>query len=194
MNYKHLALLIYFLPGLAIAKEPVSKLSLILEAARNQVGVTVAYDPAYRQLSYPNGDVPMDRGVCTDVIIRAYRAAGADLQALVHEDMKRAFSAYPRIWGLSRPDPNIDHRRVQNLAVYFSRHGQVLAISEEAADYKAGDIVAWKLPGGQPHIGLVSGRLEAGRPMIVHNIGFGAKEEDVLFAFPQTGHFRYMPE
>jgi uncharacterized protein len=181
------------LPCLALAQEPATKLGVILEAARNQVGVTVTYDPSYQTLSFPGGDVPMDRGVCTDVIIRAYRAAGIDLQLLVYRDMKDAFSHYPRSWGLSRPDPNIDHRRVQNLAVYFSRHGQVLPLSKEAADYKPGDIVTWKLSDGRPHIGLIVDEIADGRPLIIHNIGMGAKVEDILFSFTMTGHYRYVP-
>jgi uncharacterized protein YijF (DUF1287 family) len=182
-----------FLPCLTLAQEPAAKLDAILKAARDQVGVTVTYDPSYRKLSFPGGDVPMDRGVCTDVIIRAYRAAGVDLQLLVHYDMKDAFSRYPRSWGLSRPDPNIDHRRVQNLAVYFSRHGQVLPRSNEAADYKPGDIVTWKLPDGHPHIGLIFNEIAGGRSLIIHNIGMGTKAEDILFSFTMTGHYRYMP-
>jgi uncharacterized protein len=181
------------LPCLALAQEPASKLDAILKAARNQVGATVTYDPLYQILSFPGGDVPLDRGVCTDVIVRAYRGAGIDLHLLVHQDMKEAFSHYPRSWGLSRPDPNIDHRRAQNLAVYFSRRGQVLSQSNEAADYKPGDIVTWKLPDGRPHIGLVLDEIADGRPLIIHNIGMGAKAEDILFSFTITGHYRYMP-
>jgi uncharacterized protein len=192
MKLKLLAFLI-LLPYPAAAEELSPKLDAILKAAGNQVGVTVAYDPSYRILSFPGGDVPMDRGVCTDVIIRAYRAAGIDLQLLVHRDMKNAFSVYPRIWGLSRPDPNIDHRRVQNLAVYFSRHGQALPVSKIAAEYKPGDIVTWKLPDGHPHIGLISNEIAGGRPLVIHNIGMGTKAEDILFSFTITGHYRYMP-
>jgi uncharacterized protein len=130
----------------------------IIESAHEQVGVTLHYDPGYSVISFPGGDVPMVRGVCTDVIIRAYRSVGVDLQLLVNQDMLKAFSAYPRNWGLSRPDPNIDHRRVPNLAVFFTRHGQVLPISTDAKAYRAGDIVTWRLPGGLAHIGLVSDR------------------------------------
>src|SRR5262245_14230538 len=170
-----------------------AELRRIIESAHEQVGVTLYYDPSYSVIRFPGGDVPMVRGVCTDVIIRAYRGAGIDLQLLVNEDMRKAFSAYPRNWGLSRPDPNIDHRRVPNLAVFFTRHGQVLPISTEAKAYKPGDIVTWRLPNGLAHIGLVTDRSTDGRQLIVHNIGAGAKVEDVLFAFTITGHYRYLP-
>ena len=142
---------------------------------------------------FPGGDVPIDRGVCTDVIVRAYRSIGVDLQLLVNQDMRKAFPAYPRKWGLSRPDPNIDHRRVENLAVFFVRHGQSLPITKEATDYRPGDLVTWRLPDGHPHIGIVSDRSADGRPLLVHNIGAGAKVEDILFAFTITGHYRYVP-
>ena len=167
--------------------------TLILEAARAQVGVTVTYDGSYKKLTYPGGDVPVDRGVCTDVLIRAYRKAGMDLQVLVHEDMTRAFGAYPHLWGLRRPDSNIDHRRVQNLKVFFSRKGKTLPVSASAGDYLPGDIVVWRLPSGLPHIGLVSSRLApgTGRPLVIHNIGRGTQEEDILFAYAIAGHYRY---
>jgi uncharacterized protein YijF (DUF1287 family) len=181
--------------GLAqgLAEELPAHLRRIIESAHEQVGVTLYYDPSYSVISFPGGDVPMVRGVCTDVIIRAYRSVGVDLQLLVNQDMRKAFSAYPRNWGLSRPDPNIDHRRVLNLAVFFTRHGEVLPISAEAKAYQPGDIVTWRLPGGLAHIGLVSDQSTDGRPLIVHNIGAGAKVEDVLFAFTITGHYRYPP-
>jgi uncharacterized protein len=172
---------------------PPTDLQRIIQAAYAQVGVTVSYDPNYVSIPFPGGDVPMDRGVCTDVIIRAYRTIGADLQLLVNRDMRKAFPAYPHKWGLSRPDPNIDHRRVDNLAVFFARNGQSLPVTADAADYKPGDLVAWKLADGRPHIGLVSDRSAGGRPLMVHNIGAGAKVEDVLFAFTITGHYQYMP-
>jgi uncharacterized protein YijF (DUF1287 family) len=135
--------------------------------------------------------VPVERGVCSDVIIRAYRNAGIDLQRLVHEDMAQAFRSYPRQWGLSHPDPNIDHRRVLNLATFFTRHGEVLPISADARNYLPGDIVTWRLPDGHPHVGLVSDRVAGGAKLVVHNIGFGAQLEDILFKFPVTGHYRY---
>ncbi len=165
----------------------------VLAAARAQIGRTVIYDGSYKQIAYPGGDVPLERGVCTDVLVRAFRAAGVDLQKLVHEDMESAFGAYPKTWGLSRPDANIDHRRVPNLAVFFKRHGISLRPSGKPADYLPGDIVTWLLPSGYPHIGLVSDRWSDGRerPLVIHNIGEGTKEEDVLFAYNITGHYRY---
>ncbi len=167
----------------------------LVEAARAQIGVTTIYDPAYRSLDYPGGDVPIERGVCTDVIVRAYRALGVDLQLLVHEDMTAAFPAYPQNWGLTRPDRNIDHRRVPNLAAFFARYGQELTISQRPADYAPGDIVTWRLASGVPHIGIVSDRCsDRGVPLIIHNIGRGTLEEDVLLAYEITGWFRSMPQ
>ena len=164
----------------------------LARAAVQQVGVTVHYDPMYRKISYPNGDVPRDRGVCTDVVIRAFRAIGVDLQQRLHEDMGHNFAAYPRRWGLSEPDSNIDHRRVPNLQRWFERQHRSLPVTAKAADYRAGDVVSWKLDNGLDHIGVVStGRANGGRPLVVHNIGRGAQEEDVLFAWKQTGHYRW---
>ncbi len=166
----------------------------LASAARAQIGITTTYDPAYRQIPYPNGDVPADRGVCTDVLVRAYRVASIDLQQLVHEDMRKAWAQYPKLWGLTRPDANIDHRRVPNLAKFFSRHGESLPITRDPADYAAGDIVTWRLTSGVPHIGVVSERrTPAGVPLIIHNIGAGTLEEDVLFRFELTGRYRYVP-
>jgi len=164
----------------------------VVAAARRQIGVTVGYDPTYRKIGYPGGDVPMDSGVCTDVIIRALRdARKIDLQKLVHEDMKANFSKYPRIWGLKAPDANIDHRRVPNLQCYFKRKGYALPVSKNAADYKPGDIVTVMVGGKLPHIMIVSDRKSAaGVPLALHNIGSGTQEEDVLFAYPLTGHYR----
>lgn len=177
--------------GTLHAQETSPALKLV-GAARKQIGVTVTYDPAYTALAYPNGDVPPDRGVCTDVLIRALREArGLDLQKAVHEDMKAHFSAYPKTWGLSKPDKNIDHRRVPNLQTYFKRIGASLEVTTKPGDYRAGDIVTSMLPGNLPHIMIVSDRkTEAGVPLVVHNIGRGAQEEDRLFAFPLTGHYR----
>ena len=175
------------------AQRPAHTAPTLIAAARAQIGITVEYDPAYTSLAFPNGDVPRTRGVCTDVLIRAYRVLGVDLQVLVHEDMRAACSAYPHRWGLSRPDSNIDHRRVPNLQAFFARHGEVLPISAAAADYRAGDLVTWRLPSGVPHIGIVGARDTNGRPLIVHNIGAGVRVEDVLFAFTITGHYRYAP-
>ena len=161
----------------------------LLAAAEAQVGVTLAYDPAYARLAYPGGDVPRDKGVCTDVIIRAYRDAfGTDLQRLIHEDMAAHFVAYPRRGGMAATDANIDHRRVLNLQVFFKRFGATLPLTQNAADYQAGDVVTSLLPGNLPHIMLVRAA-----PQVIHNIGGGARIEDRLFEFPLRGHFRYAP-
>jgi len=166
----------------------------LVKAARTQVGVTISYDPAYRKLAFPGGDVPPDRGVCTDVVIRAYRKLGIDLQALVNRDMRTAWSAYPKHWGLKSTDTNIDHRRVPNLEVFFRRHGSALPTSERASDYKPGDIVTWLVPPHLPHIGIVADERSAnGTPLIIHNIGAGTQVEDILFAFKMMGHYRYLP-
>lgn len=161
-------------------------------AARAQIGQTVRYDPSYRALDYPNGDVPIETGVCTDVVVRALRTSvGMDLQKLVHEDMQRNFSQYPRIWGLKGPDKNIDHRRVPNLQAYFKRSGWELPVSKEAQDYQPGDLVTCLVPPNLAHIMIVSGRTNAaGRPFVIHNIGAGTQEEDRLFEFKLTGHYR----
>lgn len=164
----------------------------LVSGAREQVGVTLSYDPAYRRIGYPGGDVPMQTGVCTDVVIRALRLQGLDLQKAVHEDMAANFSAYPKQWGLKRPDRNIDHRRVPNLMTWFRRQGMALAVTREAGAYRAGDIVTWDLGRGQTHIGIVSDRQSAtGEPLILHNIGAGTREEAILFRFPITGHYRF---
>ena len=153
----------------------------------------VTYDPSYYSLDYPNGDVPSDRGVCTDVVIRAYRKMGIDLQKEVHEDIKANFSKYPKKWGLKRPDSNIDHRRVDNLMTFFSRKGKVKKISSKARDYTPGDIVCWNLGRGLTHIGIVSRKFsdDGKRPMIIHNIGAGQVIEDCLFEFDIIGHYTY---
>jgi uncharacterized protein YijF (DUF1287 family) len=169
----------------------------IVAAARSQVGVTLYYDPAYRALAYPGGDVPADRGVCTDVIVRALRQArAADLQKQVHEDLKAHWNAYPnqRRWGLSKPDANIDHRRVPNLMTFFGRAGYAAPLTHATADYLPGDVVAWDLGRGILHIGIVSDRRSvAGTPLVVHNIGAGAREEDILFRYTAIGHYRLPP-
>lgn len=156
---------------------------------------TVTYDPSYFSIDYPNGDVPADKGVCTDVIIRAYRNLGIDLQLLVHEDMTAHFSSYPSNWGLSKPDKNIDHRRVPNLMVYFSRFGKELPISDAASDYAPGDIVCWNLGGSITHIGIVSKYKTSDniRHLIIHNIGQGQVMEDCLFQFKIIGHYEFIP-
>ncbi len=168
-----------------------------VNAAHAQVGVTRHYDGSYVRLAYPGGDVPADRGVCSDVVIRALRATGLDLQQAVHQDMRRNFAAYPRLWGLRRPDRNIDHRRVPNLEAWLRRAGHALPASGRAADYRPGDLVSWRLPGGLPHIGIVSDRVArdgSGRLLVVHNRGAGARVEDVLLAWPPVGHFRLFHE
>ena len=169
-----------------------SEPSRLTAAARDQVGVTVTYDPAYVSLEFPGGDLPRDRGVCTDVVIRALRDGwGIDLQLAVNRDMKADFSAYPTLWGLSRTDRNIDHRRVPNLQTLFARIGAQLPLQDDPTPYLPGDIVTWTLPGDLAHIGIVSDKLGSdGTPMILHNIGRGAQEEDILFAYPITGHYR----
>lgn len=165
----------------------------LAEAAKAQAGVTLSYDPSYVSLAYPQGDVPLERGVCADVVIRAYRSLGIDLQARVHQDMAANFSLYPRSWGLTRPDSNIDHRRVPNLETYFRRFGRRLAVSSDPADYRAGELVTWRLDGRLPHIGIVSTRRtdDGRRPLMVHNVGMGTTLADVLFAYPLSAHFRY---
>ena len=164
----------------------------LAEAARMQIGVTTHYDPAYVALTYPGGDVPVAGGVCTDVVVRALRLArGMDLQQLIHEDMKACFVEYPKMWGLSKPDKNIDHRRVPNMQTYFKRMGWSLPVTANPHDYLMDDIVTCLLPGNLPHIMIVSEKAGAsGVPLVVHNIGQGAREEDMLFAYPTTGHYR----
>jgi len=162
----------------------------VVQGARRQIGVTTRYDPAYSRLSYPGGDVPRDRGVCTDVVIRAYRAVGVDLQMRVHDDMQKAWNAYPHLWGLKATDTNIDHRRVQNLEVFFRRQGASVPQSQRTSDFAPGDIVTWRLSNGLPHIGIVS-RIDASGTYVIHNIGAGAREEPVLFDYAIVGHFRY---
>ena len=166
----------------------------LVEAALERTNHAVVYDGSYIAIPYPNGDVPDNIGVCTDVVIRSYRKLGVDLQKLVHEDMAQHFEQYPskRIWGLTRPDKNIDHRRVPNLRTFFTRHGQSLPVSNTAADYQPGDLVTWMLPGNLPHIGIVSDeKTPEGIPMIVHNVGAGPQHEDFLFSYPITGHYRF---
>jgi hypothetical protein len=163
----------------------------LVEAALARTKEKIAYDPAYFEIAYPDGDIPPDKGVCTDVIIRSYRALGIDLQKEVHTDMAADFSAYPNRWGLDRPDTNIDHRRVPNLMAFFERKNASLPVSESAEDYLPGDIVIWDLGRGKTHIGIVSNFVKNGRPLIVHNIGAGPKLEDVLFGYEIIGHYQY---
>lgn len=184
-------LVIFFLPVL-------SQDSFFLKLSDAAIALThqqVQYDPTYFSIPYPNGDVPGNKGVCTDVIIRAYRKLGIDLQKEVHEDMKANFKLYPQKWGLKSTDKNIDHRRVPNLMKFFERHGKTLMISKSPADYKPGDIVTWDLGGGVAHIGIVINRKseDGQRYLIVHNIGRGQEISDCLFEFKITGHYRYNP-
>ncbi len=177
-------------------REPIrstSQATKLIEAARSQIGVTTQYDPAYSGLAFPNGDVPRSKGVCTDVVIRAYRDAfGLDLQALVNTDMKSNFSVYPKIWGLKKTDRNIDHRRVPNLRVFLKRQGAALQISSSGDDWQPGDLFSSMVGGRLPHIGIVSDRRASnGNPLAIHNIGRGTREEDVLFAHKINGHFRW---
>jgi uncharacterized protein YijF (DUF1287 family) len=185
---RSLALLLLLATPALAGSEP----SRLTEAARDQVGVTVTYDPAYASLDFPGGDIPRERGVCTDVVIRALRDGwGIDLQLAVNRDMKADFSAYPALWGLTTTDRNIDHRRVPNLQTLFARIGAELPLDDGPTPYLPGDIVTWTLPGNLDHIGIVSDRLTRdGTPLVLHNIGSGAREEDILFAYPMTGHYR----
>ncbi len=162
-------------------------------AALDQTRQTLRYDPAYVHISYPGGDVPQDRGVCADVLVRAFRKIGVDLQKEVHEDMLHNFAAYPHFRGSAKPDANIDHRRVPNLMTFFKRRGAALPLTRNPTDYLPGDVVAWDLGHGQTHIGLLVNQLspDGRRPLVVHNIGQGAREEDVLFAWKVVGHYRY---
>ncbi|HYD17584.1 MAG TPA: DUF1287 domain-containing protein [Patescibacteria group bacterium] len=171
----------------------------LVEAGVAQTAYTKSYDPAYRSIPYPNGDVPKERGVCTDVVIRAYRAQGIDLQKLVHEDMKAHFGLYPKQWGLKKTDTNIDHRRVPNLQVFLARKGKSLPVTKAGEDYKPGDLVTWDLSYPKrplPHIGIVTDRKteDGQRPLVVHNIGHGAAVDDILFSYHITGHYRYLPD
>ncbi|WP_260258919.1 DUF1287 domain-containing protein [Vibrio intestinalis] len=194
-GYKWIVLLgLLATPYGAVAKTfPDSLVSAVMERTQHQV----RYDGSYLRIDYPNGDVPESIGVCTDVVIRSYRTLGVDLQQLVHEDMRANFAQYPskRIWGLTRPDTNIDHRRVPNLQAFFERHGKSIPVSQQSSSYKAGDIVTWMLPGNLPHIGiLVSEKSSDGqRSLVVHNIGAGPVMEDMLFDYKITGHYRYEP-
>ena len=167
----------------------------LVEAARERTRHREIYDGSYRAIGYPMGDVPSDRGVCTDLIVRAYRVLGIDLQVLVHEDMLASFDEYPPLWGLRRPDSNIDHRRVPNLQRFFERAGAGVRVTRSPQDYMAGDLVTWMLPGNLPHIGIVSDQRVpgAGHSKIIHNIGAGPVEDDILFAYPITGHYRFRP-
>ncbi len=169
----------------------------LVEAARAQTRSPVRYDGAYVKIAYPWGDVPGDTGVCTDVLVRAYRQMGFDFQQMMHEDMRQAFSYYPsaEIYGLKEPDPNIDHRRVVNMEAFLERHAQNLTPTRNPQDYQPGDIVSWRISGTQPHMGIVSDKRDerTGVPYVIHNIGAGVKEENMLFLSPPVGHYRFAP-
>ena len=191
MRFLVLTLLILSLAPSAMAKSA----DFVVRAAQDRLIADVRYDPKYVSLTYPGGDVPADTGVCTDVIIRTYRNAfGFDFQKAVHEDMRKSFDSYPKNWGLKRPDKNIDHRRVPNLETYLKRKGAAIAITKNPKDYKPGDIVTWRLGGRLPHIGIVSDKkTQWGTPLIIHNVGAGPVEDDLLFNTDIHGHFRYLP-
>lgn len=163
----------------------------LVQAAESQIGKTLVYDGSYVQLDYPGGDLPLERGVCTDVVIRACRELGVDLQVEVHEDMSAHFGEYPQSWGLTEPNSSIDHRRVPSLQTYFERTGKAIEVSDSPGDYWPGDIVTWDID-GLAHMGIVSATLAPGgqRYCIVHNFGAGVRVEDMLFLFPNTGHYR----
>ncbi len=169
------------------------QLKLTIDGAVDQIGKTTSYDPSYQKIEYPNGDVPIETGVCSDVIVRAFRKGGIDLQKDLHEDMKGNFAAYPTRWGLKSPDANIDHRRVPNLQTYFTRKGKSLSPDGASDTFLPGDIVTWDLGLGTPHVGMVVNvwNKPTQRYLIVHNIGGGTLMEDVLFAWKITGHYRY---
>ncbi len=163
------------------------------DAAIDIIDRNIKYVPDYVSIPYPNGDVPKNTGVCTDVVIRAYRKLGIDLQKEVHQDMKKRFSEYPKTWGLKSTDKNIDHRRVPNLQTFFKKHAKVLPITQKPEDYKPGDIVTWMLPRNLPHIGIVVNKKSSDKKrfLVVHNIGSGQVAEDMLFDFTITGHYSY---
>ena len=172
-------------------KAPLTPNEKLIAAAVEQVGVTTAYDPAYTKLTYPNGDVPAQTGVCADVIVRAFRKVDMDLQKELHQDMKANFSKYPKKWGLKAPDTNIDHRRVPNLMTWFERQNKIIPLSNNPEDYLPGDVVAWDLGGGLTHIGIISDTKQDKTYSIVHNIGAGTQIEDRLFEWKIIGHYRY---
>jgi len=188
-----ITILAFASPAIAQNEKGDILVSELVAAAIERTGHQVIYDGSYRSIEYPDGDVPDNVGVCTDVIIRSYRETGIDLQQEVHEDMQANFSKYPDNWGLTGPDPNIDHRRVPNLQVFFKRNGKELPVTNDPKYYKPGDIVTWTIPGNLPHIGIVTDKKVVGadRPLIVHNIGRGPKIEDVLFLYPITAHYKY---
>ena len=185
-------IIVLFCFNFCVSQKAIQKLNLS-QAALELTKQKVTYDPSYFSIPYPNGDVPANKGVCTDVIIRAYRKMGVDLQKEVHEDMKANFKLYPKIWGLKTPDKNIDHRRVPNLMTYFERQGADKPLTNNAKDYIPGDIVCWNLSGAITHIGIVVNKKsnDGRRYLIVHNIGAGQVLEDCLFDFKIIGHYRF---
>jgi uncharacterized protein YijF (DUF1287 family) len=193
LSLSGLLLLLGGVTAYAAADEPAGFAAGLVAAAKERLAHQVRYDGSYLRLDYPGGDIPDNIGVCTDLVVRAYRAVGIDLQRDVHDDMRTDFAAYPDRWGLAGPDSNIDHRRVPNLQTLFSRRGVVLPVSDDPRDYRPGDLVTWMLPGNLPHIGIVADDRSAdgARPLIVHNIGAGPALEDLLFDYPVTGHYRY---
>lgn len=180
-------------PTTQLIENPTDFYEKLSNAAISIINPDVVYTPSYVSIKYPNGDVPAKTGVCTDVVIRAYRKLGIDLQKEVHEDMKTNFSKYPKTWGLKTTDNNIDHRRVPNLEVFFARKGKTLPITKNVSDYKTGDIVTWLLAGDAiPHIGIVTHiKSNNGNPMIVHNVGSGQVLEDCLLSWKIVGHYKY---
>jgi uncharacterized protein YijF (DUF1287 family) len=182
-------LLILIAIAISASATPSLRLQRLASAAEEQVGVTRVYDSSYVQLRYPGGDVPLSRGVCADVVVRAFRKIGLDLQVALHEDMQSHFRQYPQEWGLRHPDANIDHRRVPNLMKFFERRQRSISIR---APYEPGDVVAWRLSNGLYHIGIISNlQAPGGEYLVVHNIGNGAQREDVLRAFEIIGHYRW---
>lgn len=189
---RHIFIFILLCINLSVAQNTTETLTLS-DAAIELTKQKVIYDPSYFSIDYPNGDVPTNKGVCTDVIIRAYRKLGLDLQKEVHEDMRANFDYYPKIWGLTSTDKNIDHRRVPNLMTYFKRQGAEKPITQSSSDYLPGDIVCWNLGGAVTHIGIVVDRKskDGKQHLIVHNIGSGQVLEDCLFDFKIIGHYRF---
>lgn len=193
---KHLLLLLLFTGNPTITSAPAKATDFYQKLSDSAIALIdnkIEYDPTYYKIAYPNGDVPKGKGVCTDVVIRAYRKLGIDLQKEVHTDMSKNFAKYPKTWGLKSTDTNIDHRRVPNLQTFFTRHGEVKAVTENANDYKPGDIVTWMINDKLPHIGIVVNKktLIGNRYLIVHNVGSGQVMEDCLFKYKLTGHYRY---
>lgn len=181
-------LLCFFLPRICHASP-----AKLVQAARNQIGKTVFYDGSYERLSYPMGDVPINKGVCTDVVIRALRETGIDLQELIHTDMTENFSQYPNNWGLKRPDPNIDHRRVPNIIKYYERQGKTQPLPVRLTNIKPGDFFAWLLPNGRPHIAVIS-KIKGKKVYMIHNIGAGAEEEQIVYNWQIIAHIRPFPQ